>query len=104
MIRKNEIPKEYTGQIVNFFAVNEELEKLYFIGFNPASKLMKSFIVEVTRDSQLIVKETKKEGIVKCLVSDLVIELNKNVDEIKSAIHSSMFGFIIVNHYTLENR
>ena len=49
---------------------------------------MKSFIVEVTRDSQLIVKETKKEGIVKCLVSDLVIELNKNVDEIIKTVKS----------------
>lgn len=45
----NEIPDEYFWQVVQYFVVNEKLEKLYFVGYNPDIPLKKMHIVEVER-------------------------------------------------------
>lgn len=47
---KNEIPDEYFWQVIQYFIVNEKLEKLYFVGYNPDIPLKKMHIIEVKRE------------------------------------------------------
>lgn len=47
----NEIPDEYEHQVIQYFAVNEKLQKLYFVGYNPDIKVHPLHIIEVTRES-----------------------------------------------------
>lgn len=49
ILLENETPKDYLAQIVHYFTVNKELEKLYFLAFRPES--IKPFIQEFTRES-----------------------------------------------------
>ena len=46
---ENEIPKDYIWQVVQYFVVNEKLEKLYFVGYNPDIPQHDLHIIEVTR-------------------------------------------------------
>lgn len=45
----NEVPDEYLWQVVQYFIVNEKLQKLYFIGYNPDITVHPLHIIEVTR-------------------------------------------------------
>jgi putative phage-type endonuclease len=47
----NEIPDEYHWQAVQYFVVNEKLEKLYFVGYNPDITIHPLHIIEVTREA-----------------------------------------------------
>lgn len=47
----NEVPDEYEHQVIQYFAVNEQLQKLYFVGYNPDIKIHPLHIIEVTRES-----------------------------------------------------
>jgi putative phage-type endonuclease len=46
----NEIPDEYQWQVVQYFVVNEKLEKLYFVGYNPDIPVHPLHIIEVNRE------------------------------------------------------
>lgn len=46
----NKIPDEYEWQVVQYFIVNEKLEKLYFVGYNPDIPIHPLHIIEVTRE------------------------------------------------------
>ncbi len=76
-VRENKIPLEYVWQIVNFFAMDESIERLYFASFNPDYLLMPLFLLEVTRES--IIFTSKKDS---AIVSELAADLNKNVDDL----------------------
>ena len=76
-VRENKIPLEYVWQIVNFFAMDESIERLYFASFNPDYLLMPLFLLEVTRES--IIFTSKKDT---AIVSELAADLNKNVDDL----------------------
>tara|TARA_B110000483_G_scaffold108703_1_gene132496 strand:- start:33535 stop:34206 length:672 start_codon:yes stop_codon:yes gene_type:complete len=76
-VRENKIPLEYVWQIVNFFAMDESIERLYFASFNPDYLLMPLFLLEVTRES--IIFTSKKDS---AIVSELAEDLNKNVDDL----------------------
>lgn len=47
----NKVPDEYEWQVVQYFVVNEKLEKLYFIGYNPDIPVHPLHIIEVTKES-----------------------------------------------------
>lgn len=47
---KNEVPDEYKWQVVQYFIVNDKLEKLYFIGYNPDITVHPLHIIEVKRN------------------------------------------------------
>lgn len=49
----NKVPDEYEWQVVQYFIVNEKLEKLYFIGYNPDIPIHSLHIIEVNRESIL---------------------------------------------------
>ena len=76
-VRDNKLPLEYVWQIVNFFAMDESIERLYFASFNPDYLLMPLFLLEVTRES--IIFTSKKDT---AIVSELAADLNKNVDDL----------------------
>lgn len=46
----NETPEEYKWQIIQYFVVNENLKKLYFVGYNPDIPIHPIHIIEVSRD------------------------------------------------------
>jgi len=76
-VRDNKIPLEYVWQIVNFFAMDESIERLYFASFNPDYLLMPLFLLEVTRER--VIFTSKKDS---AIVSELAEDLNKNVDDL----------------------
>lgn len=47
----NRVPDEYYWQVVQYFVVNEKLEKLYFVGYNPDIPTHPLHIIEVLRGS-----------------------------------------------------
>lgn len=47
---ENKIPDEYEWQVVQYFVVNENLEKLYFVGYNPDIPIHPLHIIEVKRE------------------------------------------------------
>jgi len=49
-IREGVLPSDYVDQVVQFFAVNEKLESVWFASFRPECKIP-LFKLEVTRDS-----------------------------------------------------
>jgi predicted phage-related endonuclease len=46
----NEVPDEYHYQVVQYFAVNDDLEKLYFVLYDPRLKVKDFHTIEVTRE------------------------------------------------------
>lgn len=46
----NEVPDDYKWQVVQYFIVNEKLEKLYFVGYNPDIDIHPLHIIEVKRE------------------------------------------------------
>ena len=56
----NEIPEEYKWQTIQYFVVNEKLEKLYFAGYNPDIPTHPLHIIETTRkENQESIAEAK---------------------------------------------
>jgi hypothetical protein len=49
----NKVPDEYEWQVVQYFIVNEKLEKLYFVGYNPDIPTHPLHIIEVNRETIL---------------------------------------------------
>lgn len=47
----NEVPDEYEWQVVQYFVVNPNLKKLYFVGYRPEITVHPLHIIEVTRES-----------------------------------------------------
>lgn len=47
---ENKVPDEYEWQVVQYFIVNEKLEKLYFVGYNPDIPVHTLHIIEVKRE------------------------------------------------------
>lgn len=45
----NEVPDEYEWQAIQYFVVNEKLEKLYFVGYNPDIPVHSLHIIELNR-------------------------------------------------------
>ena len=76
-VRDNKLPLDYVWQIVNFFAMDESIERLYFASFNPDYLLMPLFLLEVTRET--VIFTSKKDS---AIVSELAEDLNKNVDDL----------------------
>ncbi len=46
----NEVPEEYEWQVVQYFIVNPELKKLYFVGYNPDIPIHQMHIIEILRE------------------------------------------------------
>lgn len=48
---EQDVPEEYWGQKQQYFVVNEKLEKLYFVFFDPSIASVPYYVVEITRES-----------------------------------------------------
>ena len=46
----NKIPDEYYWQAIQYFVVNDKLEKLYFMGYNPEIEVHPHHIIELKRE------------------------------------------------------
>lgn len=58
----NLVPEEYEWQVVQYFIVNEKLEKLYFVGYRPEIDIHPIHIIEVNRsDIEVKIKNAKKQ-------------------------------------------
>lgn len=59
---ENVIPDDYFWQVVQYFVVNDSLEKLYFVGYNPQIPAHPLHIIEVSRgDLEEKIKFCKEE-------------------------------------------
>ncbi|MBI5573505.1 MAG: YqaJ viral recombinase family protein [Elusimicrobia bacterium] len=59
---ENEIPDEYKWQVIQYFIVNEKLEKLYFVGYNPDIPVHLLHIIEIKREKiEDEIQEAKKK-------------------------------------------
>ena len=47
---ENKIPKEYWWQVIQYFVVNDKLEKVYFFSYNPEIPIHPIHIIEVIRE------------------------------------------------------
>lgn len=64
----NKVPDEYEWQVVQYFIVNEKLQKLYFIGYNPDIPVHPLHIIEVTRsevEAQIAQGKLAQEAVLK---------------------------------------
>lgn len=59
---ENKIPDDYKWQVVQYFVVNENLQKLYFIGYNPDIPVHQLHIIEVTREEILLDVENARKS------------------------------------------
>ena len=75
---ENEVPKEYVAQTIQYFIVNEKLEILWFVGYNPDIPDCSLHILKITRkDMEEMVKDARKKE------EDFIEEVNEGVKEIK---------------------
>lgn len=83
ILLSNEIPNENIHQLIHYFTVNEDLEKLYFIAFRPEST--KHFIKEIDLNTEFNIG-TKAKPVMKS-INELVLmsiqEANKLLEQIK---------------------
>ena len=56
----NEIPDEYQWQVAQYFVVNDDLKKLYFVAYNPDIPTHQLHIIEATREDMAIEIERAK--------------------------------------------
>ena len=59
---ENKVPDDYKWQVVQYFVVNENLQKLYFIGYNPDIPVHPLHIIEVTREEILLDVENARKS------------------------------------------
>jgi len=59
----DEVPDEYKWQVVQYFVVNEALQKLYFVGYNPDIPIHPIHVIEVERDARLVEKAKQAQTI-----------------------------------------
>ena len=72
----NKIPDEYEAQTLQYFVVNEKLQKLYFIGYNPDITLHPLHIIEFKReDIQEDIDEAR--SLQEVFLKDVEVELSK---------------------------
>ncbi len=48
---ENEIPKDYYPQVVQYFIVNDDLEKLYFVLYDPRISVKPIHVIEIDREN-----------------------------------------------------
>jgi predicted phage-related endonuclease len=76
------ITTKYAWQIVDYFAVFEQLETLYFFVFRPQNQVQPHILLEITRDTVIQVNKSKS-GTVGQLVNEAlnrVAELRKELE------------------------
>ena len=58
----NKVPDEYEWQVVQYFVVNKELKKLYFVGYNPDIPAHPLHIIEVSgEDIEKEIRDAREE-------------------------------------------
>ncbi len=84
MLINDEIPLEYLHQCMQYFAVNPNLKKLYFIGFRPSAP--KNFIKELTPDSEINIGTKARPKMIK--ISDGVKDVISLADDLLIRVQS----------------
>jgi len=80
---KNAVPEEYEDQVAQAFIVNEKLELLYFVAYNPEITIHPMHVIEVTRESILGNIESLKAKELSFVeeVNDAIEKLIADLDE-----------------------
>jgi putative phage-type endonuclease len=81
-ILANEIPSEYVHQIVHYFTVNQDLQKLLFASYRPEFVSKPIFVKEVLRDSEINVGTKAKPKMISINVAaQIALENGKKLQE-----------------------
>jgi len=49
-VLENKVPNEYEAQMIQYFIVNEDLNKLYFVFYDPRITAIPMHVIEITRE------------------------------------------------------
>ena len=86
VLLSDEIPSDNIHQLIHYFTVNKELEKLYFIAFRPEST--KHFIKEIDRNTEFNIG-TKAKPVMKP-ISELTVIAIQEADKLLDQINKSV--------------
>lgn len=82
----NQVPEEYSWQTVQYFVVNPNLQKLYFVGYNPDIPVHPFHTIEITRESmeeKIAKAKEAQEGFLKeveaILATIITLELSDDI-------------------------
>ncbi len=87
-ILKDEIPKEYFWQVINYFLVNEKLETLHFISYRPENTIKPLWIKTVKREEKLSFKIGRKTEI--ATVQEWVVYAQERSNEMYKAVKEGL--------------
>lgn len=76
-IRQDKLPTDYRPQIVDYFLVNEDLEWLDFVSFDPRNDYMPLFIKRVLKD-ELLEDIQKAETLLDKFWNEVIKQLKRN--------------------------
>jgi predicted phage-related endonuclease len=76
-IIEKELPSDYELQVLQYFIVNEDLEKLYFVFYDPRIICKPYFCIEITRDEVKEDIEKYKEYQI-----NIMNEINQIIEEL----------------------
>ena len=80
----NVLPDEYFWQCINYFLVNKDMEKLYFVSYRPENNFKPLFVTTLTRDQEIM--HTKQ----KATVQEWVTLAESKLDCIQPMIDSEV--------------
>jgi hypothetical protein len=83
-ILKDEIPKEYFWQVINYFLVNEKLKTLHFVSYRPENTVKPLWVKTVHRDRILPFKIGRT--VVEQTIQEWVNEAAERSQEMQKAI------------------
>lgn len=81
------------GQIVNYFAVSDDVKEVHWVSFCPFRPERELVVIKFTRDTIISQKETKKNGIETVTVQDLVDLGREKLKEIEKNIKTTIENF-----------
>ena len=87
-ILKDEIPKEYFWQVINYFLVNEKLETLHFTSYRPENTIKPLWIKTVKREGKLAFKIGRKTEI--ATVQEWVVYAQERSNEMYKAVKEGL--------------
>ena len=87
-IIKDEIPKEYFWQVINYFLVNDQLEKLHFTSYRPENTVKPLWVKTVGRFDKLPFKIGRKAEI--ATVQEWVVYAQERSNEMYKAVKEGL--------------
>jgi hypothetical protein len=87
------VDSKYIPQIINYFAVNENIKEVHWISYCPFRPERPLVVVIITRDTEIERKETKSRGLEITTIQDKVNEGLSKLPELKEEVQTLITNF-----------